>query len=107
MIQAFRPFNLKATQFTLLNAIRLQEPIKLGDLAESMVTDRTTLTRNLSALERQGLVQSQPAIDRRIKAISLTAEGHQRLAEVYPHWQQAQKKTEELLGQKKGSTISG
>lgn len=96
--EAFRPFGLKATQFTLLNAIRLRGPIKQTELADITVTDRTTLTRNLASLERQGLVQFHPGRDRRIKEISLTPLGHQCLAEVYPHWQQAQAKTEALLG---------
>lgn len=96
--EALRPYGLKATQFTLLNAISLREPIKQTVLAEKMVTDRTTLTRNLASLERQGLVQFQPGSDRRVKEISLTPEGHQRLAEAYPHWKEAQTKTEELLG---------
>ena len=96
--EAFRPFGLKATQFTLLNAIRLRGPIKQTDLAECTVTDRTTLTRNLASLQRQGLVQLQPGTDRRVKEISLTPAGHECLMEIYPHWQQAQAKTEELLG---------
>ncbi|MEO0533318.1 MAG: MarR family transcriptional regulator [Cyanobacteria bacterium P01_A01_bin.123] len=103
--EALRPYGLKATQFTLLNAIRLREPIKQTDLAERMVTDRTTLTRNLSSLERQGLVQFQSGADRRVKEISLTAQGHQRLAEAYPHWKQAQTKTEELLGKHQVSKL--
>ena len=53
---------IKVTPFTLLNAIRLQETIKLIDLGEPMVMDRTTPTHNLSALERQGMVQSQGSI---------------------------------------------
>ncbi|MDJ0707669.1 MAG: MarR family winged helix-turn-helix transcriptional regulator [Leptolyngbyaceae cyanobacterium MO_188.B28] len=96
--EALRPYGLKTTQFTLLNAIRLRGPIKQTDLAECTVTDRTTLTRNLSSLEKQGLVQLQPGADRRVKEISLTPQGHQRLAEAYPHWKQAQTQTEERLG---------
>lgn len=96
--EALRPHGLKATQFTLLNAIGLREPINQKVLSEKMVIDRTTLTRNLASLERQGLVQFQPGSDRRVKEISLTPKGHQRLAEAYPHWKEAQTKTEELLG---------
>lgn len=96
--EAFRPFGLKATQFTLLNAIFLRAPVKQTVLAEATVTDRTTLTRNLSSLERQGLIQIQPGADRRVKEISLTPKGHELLVEVYPYWKKAQEKTEELLG---------
>ena len=69
--------------------------IKIGQLA----TELSVLTRNLASLERQERVQLQPGRDRRVKEISLTPKGHQRLMEIYPRWQQAQAKTEELLGQ--------
>lgn len=99
--EALRPHGLKSTQFTLLIAIRLRQPVNQKTLAEATVTDRTTLTRNLASLERQGLIQLQPGADRRIKEISLTTDGHQRLIEAYPGWKKAQTKTEELLGKTK------
>ena len=96
--EALRPHGLKSTQFTLLIAIRLRAPIKQTVLAECTATDRTTLTRNLSSLERQGLIQIQSGTDRRVKEISLTPQGHHRLAVAYPDWRQVQVRTEELLG---------
>ena len=103
--EALRPLGLKATQFTLLNAILLREPVKQNVLAECTVTDRTTLTRNLSSLERQGLVQCQQGADRRVKEISLTLKGTQLLTESYPYWEKAQTKTEKLLGKEELSQL--
>ncbi|MDV3350191.1 MarR family transcriptional regulator [Leptolyngbyaceae cyanobacterium CCMR0082] len=96
--EMLRPHRLKSTQFTLLIAIRLQQPVNQKTLAECTVTDRTTLTRNLASLARQGLIQVQPGTDRRVKEISLTTDGHQRLKEAFPAWKKAQSQTEELLG---------
>ncbi|MEM9483135.1 MAG: MarR family winged helix-turn-helix transcriptional regulator [Cyanobacteria bacterium P01_F01_bin.116] len=95
---ALRPHGLKSTQFTLLIAIRLRQPVNQKTLAEATATDRTTLTRNLASLERQGLIQLQPGKDRRVREISLTPEGHQRLTEAYPSWKKTQTQTEKLLG---------
>ena len=95
---ALRPCGLKSTQFTLLIAIRLRQPINQKTLADCTVTDRTTLTRNLASLERQELIQIQPGTDRRVKEISLTSDGHQRLKEAFPAWKKAQAQTEKLLG---------
>ena len=103
--QALRPHGLKSTQFTLLIAIRLREPVNQKTLAECTVTDRTTLTRNLASLERQGLIQMQSGTDRRVKEISLTPDGHQRLTEVYPAWRKAQTQTQKLLGKAKLSQL--
>lgn len=99
--ELLRPYGLKSTQFTLLIAIRLREPVNQKTLAECTVTDRTTLTRNLASLERQGLIQIQSGTDRRVKEISLTADGHQRIKEAFPVWKKAQTQTEELLGKTK------
>ena len=55
--EMLRPHGLKSTQFNLLIAIRLQQPVNQKILAEYTVTARTTLTRNLASLERQRLIQ--------------------------------------------------
>ena len=53
-----RPVDLKGTQFTLLNEIFLNALITIGQLAERLGVDRTTLNRNLNLLERKDLVTS-------------------------------------------------
>ena len=53
-----RPSGLKATQFTLLAAISVTGPAPMSQLADHLILDRTTMTRNLKLLVRQGF-QSQ------------------------------------------------
>ena len=65
-----RPLGLKATQFSLLVGIRLFGLVTVNRLAEAMVMDRTTLTRNLQPLETQGLIQTIPGADRREREIA-------------------------------------
>ncbi len=50
-----RPSGLRVTQFSVLNATMLHGPVPLTKLAEMTVTERTTLTRNLTILEKKGL----------------------------------------------------
>ncbi len=93
-----RPFGLKMTQFTLLVALRLKEPVTIQDLAKALVMDRTTLTRNLAALTRQDLVRITPGEDRRTRVVELTAAGHAALARAFPEWRKAQARVRRKLG---------
>ena len=54
-----RPSDLKRTQLSLLNEIYLHPSIAIGQLAERLGADRTTLNRNLNRLERKELVMSK------------------------------------------------
>ena len=96
--EALRPVDLRATQFTVLNAVRVLGPIPIKQLAERLVTDRTTLTRNLQLLERRTLVRIESGRDRRIHEISLTDEGADLLARAYPYWRKAQDRVTEAMG---------
>ena len=66
---ALRPAGILATQLPLLIATGRLERVTISQLAEAMVMDRTTLTRNLRPLERDGLVRTKPGKDRRVREI--------------------------------------
>ena len=61
--------------------------------------DRTTLTRNLTPLKRDGLIRVQPGADRREREVTLTAAGWDILAKAMPLWEQAQGRITKGLGQ--------
>ena len=82
---AFRPIGLKATQFGLLVATGTLSPITINRLADANVMDRTTLTRNLRPLERQGLLRIRSGKDRREREVSITKRGQALLTKGYPH----------------------
>ncbi len=96
--EALRPAGLRATQFTLLTAIHLGGPVSIQELAERLVMERTTLTRNLRILERRELVQIASGTDRRVHEVSLTTAGTQLLARAYPYWQTAQEQVARSVG---------
>ena len=92
---------LRATQISILVATRMLGPVTVKHLAKAIVTDRTTLTRNLKLLEKQGFVQIQPGNDRRVREISLTDQGHEVLVRAYPLWKQVQSRMVSSLGQER------
>ena len=87
---ALKPCGLKVTQMTLLAAIRVLEPVTINRLANAIVMDRTTLSRNVSLLHKKGLIDREPGNDPRTRKLSLTKEGHSLLNAAFPLWQQAQ-----------------
>jgi DNA-binding MarR family transcriptional regulator len=92
------PSGLHVTQFTLLVTIAEAAPISVNHLADLMVMDRTTLTRNLCPLSKQGWVWIEEGEDHRVRVVTLTEEGERVLEQARPLWQQAQSQVLALLG---------
>jgi DNA-binding MarR family transcriptional regulator len=92
---ALVPSGLKATQFTLLVTSQLSGEATINELAERMAMDRTTLSRNLKPLIREGLLEVGPGKDGRTRLVRISPEGERALDEAYPMWQGAQ---EEVIG---------
>ncbi len=93
-----RPAGIRATQFTILVAIRANAPIAIQALARIVVMDRTTLARNLKPLVRSGLVAIAPGKDRRVRQATLTTAGHHTLDRALPLWLSAQDEFTRNLG---------
>jgi DNA-binding MarR family transcriptional regulator len=90
---------LRSTQYAILSHLERSGPASIAQLAEAMVMDRTTMTRNVTPLERDGLVAIvQADADRRRKEVRLTAPGRARLAEARPLWRRAQAAFERHYG---------
>ncbi|MBO0740600.1 MAG: winged helix-turn-helix transcriptional regulator [Hyphomicrobiaceae bacterium] len=90
---------LTVTQYGVLGQLRRHDGIGIGALAEILIMDPTTLTRNLRPLERQGLVtMKQDRRDRRARHLHLTAKGSAAFENAIPAWRRAQRRLEEALG---------
>ena len=94
---AVRAAGITITQFTLLNTIAVQKPESISDISDVLDIDRTTLSRSLGLLEKDGLVRlGEPGPDRR-RGVALTEEGERVLAEAYESWKRAQSQVEALV----------
>jgi DNA-binding MarR family transcriptional regulator len=85
-----RPHGIRATQFSLLAVLELKGPQSIGDLAETLGADRTTLTRNLALIEEQSLVKTRSGDDARSRIVTITPKGKSTLARAFPAWRKAQ-----------------
>lgn len=81
---------IRSTQFSLLVALAHAPMMPLSKLAEVLVMDRTTLTRNLAPLLREGLIDEPAGEDRRVRFLALSARGREVLVEALPLWREAQ-----------------
>jgi len=97
--EVLRPTGIRGTQYSLLVVLKIVGPVLVTDLAEKIVMDRTTLTRNLEVMEKQGLVSVAPGEDRRTRQVTISETGAKVLSEAYPLWQQAQAKLKANLGE--------
>src|SRR3989442_5439261 len=70
--EAMADCGVRGTQFSLLTALAVGGEMPLTRLADALALDRTTLTRNLAPLEREGLVPSLPSADGRGRTVALT-----------------------------------
>ena len=93
------PCGLEPTQFTMLTACSLAEAAPISALAEALVIDRTTLTRNFQLLEKQGFIKIARGTDRRERIVSLSLEGQSVLAKALPLWKKAQALVLAKMGQ--------
>jgi DNA-binding MarR family transcriptional regulator len=94
-----QPTGLTITQFGLLAHAKRLDGVAIGELAEELIMDPTTLTRNLRPLERRGLISIEPdPRDRRARRLRLTQEGRRALERAQPAWARAQREIERALG---------
>ena len=100
-----RPLGLNITQYSLLRVIESEPQISISTLGRYMVMDRTSVTRALVPLERDGLVRSDAGSDKRTRMVFLTKKGAKLLAGARPRWDEAQKTFLDLIGDQRWTTM--
>jgi len=89
--------DLSLNQYSILRRTQ-RGPRVLGELAEELGMDRTTLSRNLKPLLDSGLLDESRGKDARQRLIVLSDAGHARLKAAIPHWQHAQHLIDSAFG---------
>ncbi|SJZ69491.1 DNA-binding transcriptional regulator, MarR family [Enhydrobacter aerosaccus] len=84
-----KPFGVTVQQFALLAAIRFHPGEPVAALAQRVLLDRTSLTRNLDLLERKGLVRRASGTVGNVRLCELTGQGDRLLDRLLPEWEQA------------------
>ncbi len=92
------PAGVTLAQFSLLRKIERVGTVSLTQLGELAELDRSTVGRNVKALEALRLVRAASARDQREAAVRLTPAGKETLRRAAPLWEEAQQRVEAALG---------
>lgn len=96
---ALQPAGVNVAQLALLRRLSDTTALSVEELARAAELERSTVTRNVRVLEKQGLVQiGESEKDRRTVTILLTPRGVDTLRLSGPLWDAAQRRFEEQIG---------
>jgi DNA-binding MarR family transcriptional regulator len=98
--QELKKAGLEVTQFGLLTALTTAGELNQKRLSEGFVMDSTTLTRTLDRMRKQGWIGVKQGKDRREHLFSLTAAGKRQMAKGKPHWDLAESRLRNELGER-------
>jgi len=103
---ALHPVGLRATQFAVLVAVATEGAVSITALAESMEMDRSTLTRNVRPLAKDGLLTVGREGWHRSRTIEITERGRARVREALPLWERAQATLQRQLGEPQWTVVN-
>ena len=95
---ALRSLGLRVGQFNLLMGVGAMGPVRPGALAEVLHMDKSTMSRDIDRMCKQGWIASSPAEGARGLALTLTPAGENLLARAMPAWELAQAQAAARLG---------
>jgi DNA-binding MarR family transcriptional regulator len=96
--EALHPLGLRATQFTVLQALSLAGEVSQRNLGQLLAMDSTTLTRTLEIMGGHGWIAKHRGQDRREWRMRLSKPGEAQLKRALPHWRKVQGRLRAQLG---------
>ncbi|MFP4510450.1 MAG: MarR family winged helix-turn-helix transcriptional regulator [Spirochaetota bacterium] len=104
---SFRDARITSSQFAILLTLAVNQPLSTGTLSEQLSSEVSTVTRNMQALDRLGLVRTEPGTDKRFRDYRLTEAGVQSLDDNLPRWKEAQTETMDRVGRLRWMAMLG
>jgi DNA-binding MarR family transcriptional regulator len=95
-----RGCSVTPAQFGLLSLLAERPGLSQQEIAEAAGLDQTTLSRNLQLLiDNKWIKRSRSATDRRQSLYAITPVGVKLREKALPHWNRAQQRMREVLGE--------
>ena len=98
--ETMKPTGLKSGQFSILATLSRQGTQTITELAERMGLERTSLSRTLRPLEKDGLIHITEEQEKRRRFVELTKQGRATYKKALPLWNEAQTQYKNQLGAK-------
>ncbi len=96
---AMNPFGIKLNQMSILSLVYLGGEVGYDTLCKRLKMEKSTASRNIERMRKQGWIEVVPAQDERRKLLKVTPTGEEILGKVHEAWEDAQTKTVSLLGE--------
>jgi DNA-binding MarR family transcriptional regulator len=103
--EALRPLGLRATQFTILQALSFAGEVSQGRLGAMLAMDSTSLTRTLAIMRREGWIAEHPGTDRRERRLKLSGAGARKLRGALLVWEGVQSRLRRRLGEQSWKSL--
>ncbi|MFH8573758.1 MarR family winged helix-turn-helix transcriptional regulator [Streptomyces sp. NPDC017993] len=105
--QALGEVGLRPTSYAFLSRLAKDGPLMVSQLADRLAMERTTCTRELQPLARDGLVMIEAGADRRQRVVHISPKGEAKLAEGRPHWEAVQQRVADAFGSEPTDDLLG
>jgi DNA-binding MarR family transcriptional regulator len=92
------PTGLSVSQFSILRLLKEHGRLKISQLAEIMIMERTSLVRALKPLQASDWVVAERSGDGRAFDVTLSTSGMEKVSEAIPLWAEAQAAFEGEVG---------
>ncbi|HEY2352309.1 MAG TPA: MarR family winged helix-turn-helix transcriptional regulator [Candidatus Acidoferrum sp.] len=86
---AMQASGVRSTQFAILIGVAKTQPVSMGTLADTLGVDRTTLTRSVRLLQKEGMLTRSKRSAMRQRFLQLTPAGEKALKRSLPLWREA------------------
>ena len=97
-MEKFKPYGIQGSMLSILFIIGKQSTINQKTLADLLVLDPSTMSRDVKKLVSKGWVKVSKGEDTRSSELSITVAGCLLLEEIAPIWEKLHNKVSELLG---------
>ncbi len=102
---ALRPLGLTAGQLNILVIIANRGPISPGEIARRLNMEKSTVSRNLARMRKNGWITVTAADSGHKQRLTLNGRGKALLERSVPAWEGAQTRTRAVLGQRGADSI--
>ena len=95
---ALRPVGVTAGQLNLLAVVVRRGPISPGEVARLLNIEKSTMSRNVERMKRNGWLAVHPGDSARSQGLRITESGRKILVDAEPRWREAQDSARAILG---------
>jgi DNA-binding MarR family transcriptional regulator len=96
--RSLKPIGLTASQMSILVVLGQTDGARPGEVCRALQMDKSTLSRNVKRMQRQGWVRTTVTDDARSHLLEVTETGLGLIERALPLWQGAQSQAREALG---------